>query len=194
MLAFMLGCARIWFAMSRDGLLPAWFAHVHPRFRTPHRPTLIAGRTHGPRRGFRPDQGGCRIGEHRNALGICDHLPFDHRATADPARRPAHLPDALRPLDTASWDRVLAVVTLKAPYRRLGTVRRLDGARPSALLVIWPLAQRSRNEGKRALQRQSGRRPKPIIVSLKIAPKSESCDGRARPSLSGRPDWIGSSR
>jgi len=43
MLAFMLGCARIWFAMSRDGLLPAWFAQVHPRFRTPHRPTLIAG-------------------------------------------------------------------------------------------------------------------------------------------------------
>jgi amino acid transporter len=38
MLAFMLGCARIWFAMSRDGLLPAWFAQVHPRFRTPHRP------------------------------------------------------------------------------------------------------------------------------------------------------------
>ena len=26
MLAFLLGCARIWFAMSRDGLLPAWFA------------------------------------------------------------------------------------------------------------------------------------------------------------------------
>jgi len=43
MLAFLLGCARIWFSMSRDGLLPAWFAKVHPRFRTPHRPTLIAG-------------------------------------------------------------------------------------------------------------------------------------------------------
>jgi APA family basic amino acid/polyamine antiporter len=43
MLAFMLGCARIWFAMSRDGLLPSWFAQVHPRFRTPHRPTLVAG-------------------------------------------------------------------------------------------------------------------------------------------------------
>jgi len=35
-------CARIWFAMSRDGLLPRVCA-VHPRFRTPHRPTLIAG-------------------------------------------------------------------------------------------------------------------------------------------------------
>jgi APA family basic amino acid/polyamine antiporter len=43
MLAFLLGCARIWFAMSRDGLLPGWFATLHPRYRTPHRPTLIAG-------------------------------------------------------------------------------------------------------------------------------------------------------
>jgi APA family basic amino acid/polyamine antiporter len=43
MLAFTLGCARIWFAMSRDGLLPLWFAKVHSRFRTPHRPTLMAG-------------------------------------------------------------------------------------------------------------------------------------------------------
>ncbi|PPD02961.1 MAG: amino acid permease, partial [Methylocystis sp.] len=43
MLAFLLACARIWFAMSRDGLLPAWFAKLHPRFSTPYRPTLIAG-------------------------------------------------------------------------------------------------------------------------------------------------------
>ena len=45
----------------------------------------------------------------------------------------------------------------------LGTVRRLDGARPSALLFIRPLAQRSRKEGKRAFRRQiGGRRPKPL--------------------------------
>lgn len=43
MLSFLLACARIWFAMSRDGLLPHWFAIPHPRFQTPHRPTLIAG-------------------------------------------------------------------------------------------------------------------------------------------------------
>jgi APA family basic amino acid/polyamine antiporter len=43
MLAFLLACARIWFAMSRDGLLPRWFAVSHPRFQTPYRPTLIAG-------------------------------------------------------------------------------------------------------------------------------------------------------
>jgi basic amino acid/polyamine antiporter, APA family len=41
--AFMLGAARIWFALARDGLLPGWFAKVHPRYGTPHRPTLALG-------------------------------------------------------------------------------------------------------------------------------------------------------
>jgi len=41
--AFMLAAARIWFALSRDGLLPAWFAKVHPRYGTPHRPTIALG-------------------------------------------------------------------------------------------------------------------------------------------------------
>jgi APA family basic amino acid/polyamine antiporter len=41
--AFMLAAARIWFAMARDGLLPQWFAHLHPKFETPYRPTLILG-------------------------------------------------------------------------------------------------------------------------------------------------------
>jgi APA family basic amino acid/polyamine antiporter len=41
--AFMLGAARIWFALARDGLLPRWFAKVHPRYGTPYRPTLILG-------------------------------------------------------------------------------------------------------------------------------------------------------
>jgi APA family basic amino acid/polyamine antiporter len=41
--AFALGAARICFALARDGLLPRWFAHVHPRFGTPARPTLLLG-------------------------------------------------------------------------------------------------------------------------------------------------------
>lgn len=41
--AFMLAAARIWFSLARDGLLPAWFAKVHPRYGTPYRPTLALG-------------------------------------------------------------------------------------------------------------------------------------------------------
>ncbi|MFZ0739601.1 MAG: amino acid permease [Candidatus Acidiferrales bacterium] len=43
LLVFQLGQARVWFAMSRDGLLPKIFGHVHPRFRTPDTATWIAG-------------------------------------------------------------------------------------------------------------------------------------------------------
>ncbi len=43
LMVFQYGQARIWFAMSRDGLLPKAFAKVHPRFRTPHVSTWVAG-------------------------------------------------------------------------------------------------------------------------------------------------------
>lgn len=43
LLVYQLGQARIWFAMSRDRLLPGVFSAVHPRFRTPHISTWIAG-------------------------------------------------------------------------------------------------------------------------------------------------------
>jgi APA family basic amino acid/polyamine antiporter len=41
-LVFQLGQTRIWFAMSRDGLLPKAFSRVHPKFRTPHISTIVA--------------------------------------------------------------------------------------------------------------------------------------------------------
>ena len=43
LLVFQYGQARIWFAMSRDRLLPAFFSRVHPRHQTPHVSTLVAG-------------------------------------------------------------------------------------------------------------------------------------------------------
>ncbi|MGH8145905.1 MAG: amino acid permease [Rhodanobacteraceae bacterium] len=52
--AFMLGAARIWFALSRDGLLPRWFAQSHPRYGTPYRPTIILGVVTALAAGFFP--------------------------------------------------------------------------------------------------------------------------------------------
>jgi APA family basic amino acid/polyamine antiporter len=43
LLVFQYGQARIWFAMSRDRLLPSVFSRVHPKFKTPHISTWVAG-------------------------------------------------------------------------------------------------------------------------------------------------------
>lgn len=43
LLVFQMGQPRIFFAMSRDGLLPEYFARVHPRFKTPHVTTVWTG-------------------------------------------------------------------------------------------------------------------------------------------------------
>ncbi|RCG21254.1 amino acid permease [Streptomyces diacarni] len=39
----LLGQSRVFFAMSRDGLLPRLFSRVHPRFQTPYRSTVLLG-------------------------------------------------------------------------------------------------------------------------------------------------------
>jgi len=43
LLVFQYGQPRIFFAMGRDGLLPAWAAKIHPKHRVPHVTTVITG-------------------------------------------------------------------------------------------------------------------------------------------------------
>ena len=43
LLVFQLGQPRIFMAMARDGLLPQYFARIHPRYRTPHITTIWTG-------------------------------------------------------------------------------------------------------------------------------------------------------
>jgi APA family basic amino acid/polyamine antiporter len=38
-----IGQSRIFYAMSHDGLIPKFFGHVHPKFRTPHTATVFVG-------------------------------------------------------------------------------------------------------------------------------------------------------
>ncbi|MGA5581546.1 amino acid permease [Streptomyces thermodiastaticus] len=54
MFTFMLGVTRVWFAMSRDGLLPRWFAKTHPTRHVPTRVTWIVGVASALIAGFLP--------------------------------------------------------------------------------------------------------------------------------------------
>ena len=43
MLVMLMGQSRVFFSMSRDGLLPEWAGRVHPRFRTPWISSIVVG-------------------------------------------------------------------------------------------------------------------------------------------------------
>jgi APA family basic amino acid/polyamine antiporter len=54
MFTFMLGVTRVWYSMSRDGLLPRWFAQLHPQRKVPTRVTWITGAASAVIAGFLP--------------------------------------------------------------------------------------------------------------------------------------------
>jgi len=43
MLVMLLGQTRVFYSMSKDGLLPKWASAVHPKFRTPWITTIVFG-------------------------------------------------------------------------------------------------------------------------------------------------------
>ena len=47
LLSSLMGQPRVYMAMARDGLLPAWFAKVHPKFGTPANASAFTGITTG---------------------------------------------------------------------------------------------------------------------------------------------------
>ncbi|MEV5933310.1 amino acid permease [Streptomyces sp. NPDC052079] len=76
MFTFMLGVTRVWFAMSRDGLLPRWFARTHPTRHVPTRVTWIVGVASAAIAGFLP------IGEAAELTNIGILLAFTVVCTA----------------------------------------------------------------------------------------------------------------
>jgi len=54
MLVMLLGQSRVFFSMSKDGLLPKWASAIHPKFRTPWISTIAVGAIVAIMPGFLP--------------------------------------------------------------------------------------------------------------------------------------------
>ena len=99
-MVMLLGQSRVFYSMSRDGLIGKWGAAVHPKFRTPYLSTIFTG-VGGRPRDRRPAAAAARpAGQHRHAAGVRAGL----RRRVDPARHAArsgtavpHAADAVRP-------------------------------------------------------------------------------------------------
>ena len=92
MLVMLLGQSRVFFSMSRDGLLPQWAGAVHPRFRTPWISSITVGIFVAIFASPDSDRHSRRTGQHRHAAGVCDRM----RGRVDFARAPARVASSVQ--------------------------------------------------------------------------------------------------
>ena len=95
-LVMLMGQPRIFYAMSRDGLLPQVFGSVHERYRTPYVATIVTG--HGCRAGRAgcSPSACCRAGIHRHAAGVRHRLRRHAGAALHAADAASAVPRAVR--------------------------------------------------------------------------------------------------
>ena len=112
-LVFQLGQARVWFAMSRDRLLPDVFSRVHPRFRTPAFATWVAGILVAIPAGLLRRRHLRRDVEHRHAVRLCAGVDRRDRAAGAAAGAATRIPRSVRTGDSQCC-RVLFCILLMA--------------------------------------------------------------------------------
>ena len=133
LLVFQYGQARIWYAMSRDGLFPSSFPKVHPAVQDA--PPLHLDRGF---RGRHPGGTFCgdrsrRSLQHRHALRLRDGLPGRDYAPAFAARPPPRVSGAVRAIISSNFDRVVRRTDDGTDRNYLDAIRGLAGIRASRL-------------------------------------------------------------
>ena len=140
MLVQLLGQSRIFYSMSRDGLLPELFGRVHPRFRTPHLSTMITGAVVAVAAGAAAPRHPEPAGEHRLAARLHAGLHRGHHPAPHPARPAAAVPGARGALRADARRAGLPGPDGQPALGHLGAAACVAGPRSRDLLYVQPPA------------------------------------------------------
>ena len=157
-LTVLYGQTRIFFSMSRDGLVPRWFSKLNAR-RTPVRITVMFGVLVAALAAFIPLERARRAGQHRHAVRVPAGEHRRDRPAAHDARHGARLPDAAgagRPADRRG---AVHLADDEAAGGHVVAVRHLARHRPGHLLRLRPapLARAGRRRRRRQRPRRAAR-------------------------------------
>ena len=135
-LVMLLGQSRVFYSMSRDGLLPKMFCDIHPKFRTPWRSNLffMVGTGAVSRDRADTDSGGGH--QHRHTVRLRARMRRDHHHAPHASRSSAAVQDAVRSGGADPGNRIQPGLDLRPGVDQLGAAVRMDGNRPGDLFRI----------------------------------------------------------
>ena len=141
LLVMLMSQPRIFFAMSRDGLLPQGISKVHPRYGTPYITTIITCVIVAHRRRRHPDPDRRRDDLDRHAVRLRHRLRRGADAPGQPARGAPAVPRAVRPGVPGAGHPVVRLPDAQPADPHLGALPGLARPRHADLLVLRPHPQ-----------------------------------------------------
>ena len=146
-LVMLLGQSRVFFSMSRDGLLPKDLLRDPSAFQDA---LALEPAVHGVREpvlGLRADFGGRPHDQHRNAVRLRHRLRRNHHHAEDPSEHPEAVSDTVGPAGPDPGHPGELRPDVRPGLAELGAAVRLAGDRPVRLLRLQPVSQPAAGRG-----------------------------------------------